>query len=724
MKSDIKQERRSKQLYFFNSSRACLPVVFFVLLLHGCDGCDGIQDSDTGSADCSSITCSLNEECSMETGSAECVCIAGHHICEGICVSVSNECISVGGNGSDGGDSQNGECTPGQIDCIDDSTARICNSEDPPSWEIEECEEYCTDNVGCTTSPCDPSNPPYCVDLNTLATCEEPGTNGETLSPCGLNFVCIVDECIPMVCTPGLVYCEDGDVHTCNELGTASTVEECPDDGTGSTCFQGECVSACEIAILTDSYIGCEYYSADLSNSVTPTSTANNRSFALVFANTDSEADAIVSIDSTEGNLDVVVVPPGDVAVVEVPRAERNMNLHDNETGFGTQGGNGVWERLYHITASVPIASYQFNPLETIGSAASDASLLIPTHVLDTQYLVLGYGPSGSAKPNFVIYATEEETTVTLEVPMVTPGSNTGSLVDFTALTPGLPFTFTLEPMQAFSLFCRDSSCDLTGASIVADKPIGVVAGGRGRVPSNVAYTDHMEEQLIPRQKWGSKYIIPKSRDRWGIEDRVRIMADQDETTVIFNPEHFLPIVLQEGEWTEISVFQSVVVEADKPIQIGQYLAGSQYGNNPWGSGSEGDPSFWIVPPTEQYRENYVFYAPSTYTTDYLAIMYQGSPEIHLDGALLDLGNPEAMGSDGGSIESDGGIADPIAPGTDYYVATIPIGDGAHVLESTIAVGMIVYGFGGPNVNDPNGVQNVSYGYVGGLNLVTINPKD
>ena len=733
---------RSEQ--FRSLARASIIIALQAMMfLGGCEGCGDSMNS-SASDSCAETSCSLNEECILIDGQAECQCQSGYVLCDGLCIPSGSQCTNPGTSPSDSGLPPEETCSLGEIQCIDAETQRECVESSPAVWEEEECEFDCIDGEGCSTQTCDPEDEPYCLNLYTVVTCEEPGTEGVTEMMCSTNHVCIDGACVAQVCTPNLIYCEDNEVRTCNDLGTAFTATECAEN---SECYQGQCINTCELAVLTESYIGCEYFAADLSNSAR--SSSNNRSYALAFANTNDALEAVVTVrkatvidtqntDSLDFDnytiVDTVVVPPGDVQLVEIPKDERDMNLHDNgATGFSTPGGNGVWERLYHVSSTAPIVTYQFNPLETIGSASSDASLVLPSHVLDTQYFILGYGPSGSATPNFVVYATQPDTTVTVDVSVETPSSNNQSLVDFDTLSPGQPLTLTLQPMQALNLFCRNDSCDFTGTAVTADKPIGVFAGGRGRVPSNIAYTDMMEEQLLPRQKWGQRYIIPKSRDRWGIEDRVRIMADQDNTNVHFVPDTFVTTTLAEGEWIEISLFESLYVESDKPIQIGQYLAGSQYGDNPWSSGSEGDPSFWVVPPTEQFRNEYVFYVPSTYTSDYLAVMFQGEPELVLDGDTIQISSTSATSSDGGTV-SDGGAIDagtimttpvsPIAPGTDYFVLTIPISDGAHALSSTLPVGLIIYGFGGPSELDPNGVQNVSYGYVGGLNLGTINPKE
>jgi hypothetical protein len=107
-----------------------------------------------------------------------------------------------------------------------------------------------------------------------------------------------------------------------------------------------------------------------------------------------------------------------------------------------------------------------------------------------------------------------------------------------------------------------------------------------------------------------------------------------------------------------------------------------------------------------QFRRDYVFLTPETYTTDYLAIIAPPGATVTLDG------NPVTL--------------DPATVGASAYSVTdvVLTPDGPHRLDASDKVGIIVYGYGGPDGADPNGVVNVSYGYPGGLDLAAINPVE
>ena len=61
---------------------------------------------------------------------------------------------------------------------------------------------------------------------------------------------------------------------------------------------------------------------------------------------------------------------------------------------------------------------------------------------------------------------------------------------------------------------------------------------------------------------------------------------------------------------------------------------------------------------------------------------------------------------------------------TGLSATVVQIPDGEHRVVGDQTFGVAVYGFGGPPNDDPNRVQNVSYGYPAGLDLIEINPKE
>jgi hypothetical protein len=371
--------------------------------------------------------------------------------------------------------------------------------------------------------------------------------------------------------------------------------------------------------------------------------------------------------------------------------------------------GSGVFNGAFRVESSNPVVVYQFNSYETIRAASTDGSLLIPDHALFDQYFAMTYSGdqigSGS-EPFIAITAPSGGAEVTITTTDRTKASINTSLRAIPALTPGSTTTLSLtSSFEVILLEAATGTTDLTGTLIEADGPIGVYSGNFAtQVPTGRRYRDHIEQQIFPRQALGDRYIVPKSAERGNnvvVPDQLRILADLDGTQITFNPELRPPVTLDAGEFVEVAASSDVEVSSNQPIMIGQFFAGS----NAVETNSTGDPTFILQVPIEQFRDNYVFTCPPTYTTDRVVITAPIGASVSLDGQVIELSE------------------EPVAASI-YSVTTLIVSDGEHRIIGDLPFGISVYGYGGPPNDDPDRVQNVSYGYPGGLNLNEINPKE
>jgi hypothetical protein len=587
------------------------------------------------------------------------------------------------------------DCAPGEDRCADASTREICGEVEGglPAWSAEACADGTACAGGtCQDVICDPQAPARCDGPEFRILCPEPGV-AETNEPCLRSTVCADGECVARICTPGTRACTDQQVIVCNDTGTGfDDAELCQGDDVGTTCFEGNCIDACELARRERSYIGCDYHPTDLPNS----STNLQNGFGIAVANTDPALTATVIIETRGQMHATLTIPPNSVR----PWVDtvRNFNVQDT----------GVFPVGFKLTATIPVVAYQFNMYETIGSASTDGSLLLPDHALFNQYYAMTYSGDGGggSEPYLGIYAVNADTEVTVTPSADTSGSANGSTVVLPRGAAGVPFTVTLQPLDVLVVRGRSGSTDLTGSLIEATGPIGVFGGNRAaQVPVGRTYRDHLEQQTFPRQALGTRYIVAKSRDRGqpAIADQVRVLADVDSTTIRFDPalNGVTEVTLDAGEWREYPLTAHTEITSDGPVMVGQFFAGS--GGRV--SNQEGDPTFIIQVPIEQYRADYAFLAPPTYTSDYVAITAPPSAAIEIDGTSVDL-SETTIGATGLSV------------------TVVQIPDGEHRLVGDQQFGVVVYGFGGPPEDDPNRVQNVSYGYPAGLNLAEINPKE
>jgi hypothetical protein len=95
--------------------------------------------------------------------------------------------------------------------------------------------------------------------------------------------------------------------------------------------------------------------------------------------------------------------------------------------------------------------------------------------------------------------------------------------------------------------------------------------------------------------------------------------------------------------------------------------------------------------PIEQWRSDYVFHTPATYTDNYANVIAREGQVAQLDGRLVQ------------------GYA-PIE-GTRMQIARVPVEPGQHRLTSTGCVGLVLYGY----------APYTSYMLPGGLDLNKIN---
>jgi hypothetical protein len=158
---------------------------------------------------------------------------------------------------------------------------------------------------------------------------------------------------------------------------------------------------SCEEAASAHTYVGCDFW---------PTITANPvwQEFepAVVVANGTTK-DASVTIDGPAGFHQVVSIAAGKLETVMLKWV---MDLKGPEFSLAnTSGGRlnasaRVDKGAYHMTSTVPVTAWQFNPLKYVlaaggcnrvnamgcRSATNDASLLIPSTAMTESYRVFG----------------------------------------------------------------------------------------------------------------------------------------------------------------------------------------------------------------------------------------------------------------------------------------------------------------------------------------------
>jgi len=322
-----------------------------------------------------------------------------------------------------------------------------------------------------------------------------------------------------------------------------------------------------------------------------------------------------------------------------------------------------------HITAEHEVSVYGLSRLPF----TTDAYLALPTDILDTEYIVLGYRNSDVVNgTQFAIVATADATTVT-----ITPAATTGNRL------AGVPYTITLDQGQTY--FLRNTGPapnDLSGTVLTSDRPIAVFGGHQcANIPPGFAACDYIVEQLPPVPTWGKTFVtMPLATRLHG--DTFRFLASADGTAVSVNGT--VVARLDRGEFHEKLITGPAQITADRPILVAQYSNGTQF------DGVTSDPFMMLIPPVEQFLDNYT-----------VAALASGSP-INFINVVAPSAAVGTILLDGAAIPEDSFV--PIG-GSGFAGAQVSVGAGSHTLTGALPFGVVVYSFAFVN----------SYGYPGGM---------
>jgi hypothetical protein len=396
-----------------------------------------------------------------------------------------------------------------------------------------------------------------------------------------------------------------------------------------------------------------------------------------------------------------IVVPSNRVVVHNMPWVAAlklcNTPNTDGCSAFSSppQGAALATKGAYHLRSTVPVTVYQFNPLQYTKdgtfSYSNDASLLLPTNVWRTRYYTASWAPYASVGyPSlFAVTATHDNTMVTITAKAATPASQGAP-----AFAPGVANSVMLNAGDVLELGSIQG--DLTGSLVDSDKPVQVISGHYcTNVPDNITACDHLEESMFPVDTLGTHYIVSApavTSIPTGKVQVIRIIATGANTTLTYDPPQpgAPTTIAQAGGFAEIqNTAAAFSITSDQKVMVVQYMEGQDAG------GATGDPAMTLAVPVEQFRTQYLFHAPTNYESNYVDVTAPVGSVVTLDGAPLDF---MPIGTTGYSLARV------------YPLTAGPNNDGNHSIQSTMAFGITVYGYG----------QYTSYWYPGGLNLNTI----
>ena len=312
------------------------------------------------------------------------------------------------------------------------------------------------------------------------------------------------------------------------------------------------------------------------------------------------------------------------------------------------------------------------------------------------QYYAVSTSTVSSALSEVLLVGTENNTTVTvvptqnITVPQNIQLSNSME-IDITA---GTPFSFTLHELQTFIFGA--SGNDITGTSIVSDKPLTVISGHEcGNVPDNIPYCEHLTEQIPPTVNWGQQFLLTPYSGR--PVQYYKIISAENETTynLTCGRGNIVHYYLQaSGKYNTHSTCSNCYcfISSDKPILVIQLGPGYELGDT-------GDPVISLVPSVNQYSYEAVFILLDLerITTHYINIATTANDStILLDGDELSL-TWNVIYDHTNNV---------IGHGTQLNTTELSL-DIPHTLTSYDNFSTLVYGFG----------RNSGYSYSTGVNI-------
>lgn len=638
---------------------------------------------------------------------------------------------------------------------------------DPPTDDAGKAIFYCRDQ---DTVACENNIHRSCKRLGEFVQAQEDDCAAKGMV-CNLDRGCIV-------CGPGTLRCqpcERGDadcdrqrIQRCDADGNGWTDLDRCDLAGGDECVEGACRNMCDRARDERSYVGCEFFGADLDNAaIDDLNNASSQQFAIAVANGQSvpvqvrveRNDTKVGAQAEPRRIDEVIVPPGGLEVFELPRREV-----DGASAMGLNDGThtALTSNAYRVVATHPITAYQFNPLANVNVFSNDASLLLPTSALDQRYTIVAWpqtiGNSDDPSQDFDPTSSREDLRAFLTVIgaaedtqlTITLGDKVVKVVGGGPIEeagPGDVIDLEIGAFDVVNLETQGFNADFTGSRVESTKPVVVFVGSEasdvpifGTYATRQCCADHLEEQLFPDDSLGMLYSLARMPSRTASLSASEFEDDPLQIAVINEPEWFRVIAVREGttkitttlpfpddtfrlgqgEDVILRADQDLLLESDKPVAVLQAVASQGVTGIPR-QYPGGDPALIAVPPVEQYRRDYIFLTPDKYAFDFITITAETETRILLDGEPL----PDTCATDpADGIVRKPGEAKPgrvihrcqlsfpkVTSGQGSRVLSADQHDGVHTLVADREVGLIVYGFD----------RFVSYAYTGGLDLDVLN---
>jgi len=627
-------------------------------------------------------------------------------------------------------------CTPDQSKCVDGFLATCDGS--GKTWVKVACPDSKPVCAYGACGLCAPSKvycaPPEAGALisKQVLKCAGSGQKAILLQQCAEGDKCVAGECV--TCTPGVKQCQGDKLRVCKADGSGwKPLNDC--SILSLACVMGACAEPCSFA--TDSNEGCRFTAVDLRNykGKGGVGNAHDAPFGILIANPHAWAVSLAVTHGTNpGQKQATYTVPANaqLAVELPPKAWGVAPIQQDDTSLNN--------RSYGIKANAHVAVWQMNPLLPGATGSNDGTLLLPEGLQGEEYFVVGRRQGLDVRPASLAVVATTKGKTHLKVVTKTP--------TFASTAPGAPVPigpwptaekFTLEQGDVLHLVAM-SYGDLTGTWIKASSPVAVFSSSAGaRSPDTdicvktgvvgkcqgsgwpcqahhecpaVCCASHIETQLLPVSNWGWLHLAMRSQPRGESLDSWRVTAAQHKVQVKTVPQQVPMKTLNMGQSFEFQSAQDFTILTTGRVQVAWTLASSHapdadndvcqpagkakaciWQSNQTGTlmpchahldcpnipgdkdAKVGEAAFTIVPAKKLWREKHTVVVPAGHASNYLNVGISATTTVSVDGKTVDAGKFE------------------VVAGTSYMVARLPTSPGAHVIEGSNKISVMLYGW-------------------------------
>ncbi|XP_063168371.1 IgGFc-binding protein-like [Candoia aspera] len=356
------------------------------------------------------------------------------------------------------------------------------------------------------------------------------------------------------------------------------------------TCSLQEGVLACVKGTCNVNSQGKRFITAFMQNS---SPTRSNQTLELYFSGYQPATNITVSTNNMKLHR---TIDEGEIISVEFPVSLEMV-------------GTDIFVKTVLIEADKDISVFSYNHIHQTGGG----TIIYPVHQLGQLYYVVTPTEDEKYKlKEFAVIAHEDLTTVTIHLK--------GPVTFKSKVYPaGTIFRTDLKALETIQL---QSTQDLSGTKIESNKPVAVLSGHISA--KKFAGNDHVVEQLLPVQSWGTTFIVPALP--FQTKHDIAYVVSAENTLLKYrsnSKDESRTLVAGEVFRHEVQSSEPLVISANAGIQVHLFFTGAKRGSYYY------DSFLMNIPAITCYCNSYHIYGISKFT-NHAIIMAKSSESFRI----------------------------------------------------------------------------------------------